>query len=1000
MQYNYDYFISYAHKDNVSKDGAPGFVDKFVEMLLNSEDHKEIFGEDFSVFFDKTEIHNMSDWDNRIRSCLANSRFLIVLLSPNYFNSEYCAREFDWWMKNEMHRCTLGEGTAPMLIVDVASLQDPKAETIPDIPAALQARFPNWLKQIRKIQSDCKFDMHDFLISKIDDVLKTLRDEVKDKVRHQEIVDSLPYDTYPGYNENFVGRRENLLSLRHYISTKSGKVITALTGLGGFGKTELALTYGHAFGWDYQLGRFFKSCENCHSIYDAFLTCGILEKYGWKPKGTDEEQLLFVFNHLKEERDKIICQNAESGNLRTEGAHMLLILDNVNSQELISQLLKLNLPDFIHVMITTRENMNSFPGVHIESVERLSEDESVELLNNLRLFDNPDEAQAARKIAQLLAGFTLAVELTGAYLARSIRNPHITYKSQYERLFNNHAETFQKMTDRIGDLKRHTAETVSAVLESTLSALSNNALQILEFASLMSPDAVAVGWLPDMLSLNEDEWYEVFDELTGYSLLTPLENEPNIARIHRLVADSVMQEMTGIQLFVGRNAIWARCNALLEKDETFWFNSENSWNIVPVSEFCMMYAEHWTVESDENDIDWDIAWTLNASGDVLANLGKMNETRKVYKRCFEICEERFKKFPRNHGVLQNLGVCYDSLGDLERSIGNAASAREWYEKAQKIDKLLVDEAPDDVLKQLNLSASYAHQGHLEKEAGNIAAAREWYKKSLIIDQTLVDMRPDDSVPAKKLSSTYMDLADLEINPDVVRDLYKKGMEVCQQWLMKKPEDVGFLLNLSAGYGKFGNLERDCGNVAAAKECYEKSQEILQKLAELTPEDVGVQRNLSVIYDFLGALEQEAENFAVARDWFEKGLKISKRLAELLPDNVKNQRDLAISFERLGDLENDVGNAIFARNWFEKALAIYEKLAEAMPENVIAQLAPTAIYERFGDFESDAGNADAARAWFEKALEIDTRLAEIAPENADIQDSLKFVKGRLEQIQKS
>ena len=122
----------------------------------------------------------MADWDNRIRSSLASSRFLIVLLSPKYFTSEYCAKEFDWWMKHEMHRRMLGEGTAPMLIVDVAQLYDSKAKTIPDIPDDLQNRFPNWLSQIRQYQSDSKFDMHDLDRAKINDTLNSLRDAVKE----------------------------------------------------------------------------------------------------------------------------------------------------------------------------------------------------------------------------------------------------------------------------------------------------------------------------------------------------------------------------------------------------------------------------------------------------------------------------------------------------------------------------------------------------------------------------------------------------------------------------------------------------------------------------------------------------------------------------------------------------------------------------------------------------------------------------------------------------
>ncbi|MBR5711757.1 MAG: toll/interleukin-1 receptor domain-containing protein, partial [Thermoguttaceae bacterium] len=760
MPYDYDYFISYAHKDNKLPDGKPGFVNEFVEKLKNgSEEHKRIFGGEIRVFFDESEIHDMSDWDNKIRASLASSRFLIVLLSPNYFKSEYCAKEFDWWMKHEMHRCTLGEGTAPMIISNVGVF-DPAITPTPDIPADIQVRYPNWLSQIQTYQSR-NFDMHDFLIAKIDDVLKTLRDEVKDKVRRQNIVDMLPYDTYPGYNENFVGRRENLLSLRDYITTKTGKVITALTGLGGFGKTELALTYGHAFGWDYQLGRFFKPCENCSSIYGAFLSCGIQTKYGWELKGTDEEQLLALFNNLKLEQNKIIRQNTEAGNLRTEGAHMLLILDNVSDLDLISQLLKLNLPDFIHVIITTRENTSDFAGVYSESVERLSEDESVELLNNLRLFDNPAEAEAARKIAQLLAGYTLIVELTGKYLYQNRKNPRVTYQSQYERLVKDHAETFQKMADKAGDLTRHAAETVSAVMESTLAAISDNTRKALKYASLMAPDAVALSWLPELCGLNEDEEEEVLDELTGYSLLAPLENEPNIARIHRLVAETVKQEIPEKKQMEITAKIQEKCNELLLKDITFWCSTEHSWNITPVFEFCLMLADNWTVEDSEEEIDWNLTWMLGTVGNMLNSLGKMNEAKKAYQRWFEICKERADAFPSYTLAQQDLSASYNNLGDLERAAGNAVAAREWYEKDLEISKRLAEMMPDNVSAQRDLSVSYDRLGNLEDAAGNAAAAREWYEKALEISKRLAEQMPDDVLVQRDLSISYNKLGNLE-----------------------------------------------------------------------------------------------------------------------------------------------------------------------------------------------------------------------------------------------
>ncbi|MBR0238735.1 MAG: toll/interleukin-1 receptor domain-containing protein, partial [Thermoguttaceae bacterium] len=185
MKYNYDYFISYAHADNVSEDGVSGFVDVFVEKLKNSTEHQQMFGGKIKVFFDKSEIHSMSDWDNKIRSSLASSRFLIVLMSPGYFKSEYCAREFDWWMQHEMHRRVLGEGTAPMLIVSVNDLYNFNVDPIPEIPQDIQVKFPNWVKQIRQIQAGPDFDLHNLERTKIDEILRSLCEKTKDKVFKQ-----------------------------------------------------------------------------------------------------------------------------------------------------------------------------------------------------------------------------------------------------------------------------------------------------------------------------------------------------------------------------------------------------------------------------------------------------------------------------------------------------------------------------------------------------------------------------------------------------------------------------------------------------------------------------------------------------------------------------------------------------------------------------------------------------------------------------------------------
>ena len=1041
MAYNYDYFISYAHEDNKSDDDKSGFVDEFVSRLQNSEEHQKMFGRKINVFFDKSEIHSMTQWDSTIRAELAQSRFLIVLLSPGYFKSEYCAKEFDWWMKHEMHRRVLGEGTAPMIIVAINGVYDFNLQTIPEIPVDLQTRFPNWLSQIRQIQIGSDFNLDYLNRGRINDALISLREEVKDRVMRQDAAEKSPYtNQYPKYNANFVGRRDNLLSLRAFLCESAEAAYSALTGLPGFGKTELALTYGHAFAWDYQLGRVFVKCENKTSLSEALLTSGIAEMHGWElPKSSEDQQLTFLFSCLKAKQEAIIKRNEQEGILRTRGAHLLLILDNVNKLELISKKNLANLPDYFHVIITTLKNANDFPHIHSESVERLSEDESVELLSNLFPFETPEEADAARKIAKLLEGFTLAVELTGSYLDQKKR---ITYQKQYERLNNNLSEAVQTMANKIGELTLHSAASVSVVLDSTLSSLSDDARKALDYAAVMVPDTVALGWIPELLGLDEDDGWDVVDELTGYRLLTPLQNEPNIARLHRLVAGAVIQEIPEETRKEINAKIREKCNDLLEKDERFWCIPKNAWNISPISEFALALAEQWTLEASEEEIDWGVTKMLEKSGKSLTDLGKNDSALSVYKEFLRIAEARASVFSSDD-VLRDLALAWSNLGEMDYKAGSLDSAKESHTKAFNIRKSLAEKQPDNVEIQCdladsylslgdidrdkgnskeakerysemlnisekfkatldkrvlrNLSISYERLGNREKAVGNTSATREWFEKSLEIDKLAVEIMPDNVKALRGLSVSYELLGNLERNIGHIveaRAWYEKALEIDQQLAEQMPESVQAQRNLSFSFTDIGTLERDSGNADVARMWYKKALDIRQQLADKMPENVDAQENLSFSFIDLGILEQAIGNTDAARTWYEKTLDIRQQLADKMPDNVDAQENLSSAYTFFGRLEKAVGNTVAARAWYEKALKIDQRLAEMMSEDVNAQSNLKDSYMDLGDLEDEAGNANAAREWFEKGLEITLWLADKIPEDRYVQADLSCFYVRL------
>lgn len=88
MAYKFDIFLSYnrkhPHGQWVNDIFYPLFI-PYVEDALNRR---------ISVFKDDREILSGANWERTILSSLLKSRIMVPVLSPSYFMSEWCMREF------------------------------------------------------------------------------------------------------------------------------------------------------------------------------------------------------------------------------------------------------------------------------------------------------------------------------------------------------------------------------------------------------------------------------------------------------------------------------------------------------------------------------------------------------------------------------------------------------------------------------------------------------------------------------------------------------------------------------------------------------------------------------------------------------------------------------------------------------------------------------------------------------------------------------------------
>ncbi|MFN6469121.1 MAG: tetratricopeptide repeat protein [Nostoc sp. SerVER01] len=202
----------------------------------------------------------------------------------------------------------------------------------------------------------------------------------------------------------FVGREAELQNLHHMLQENNQVAIAAIAGMGGVGKTELALQYAIAHRENYKGG-----------------ICWLLAKTG--DVGIQVVQFARTQldlnppdNLTEDPNQKLLAQVQYCFRHWREG-DVLLVLDDVTDYDKV----KLYLPSSssrFKVLITTRQY---FGGIAPLSLDVLQPEAALELLKSL-LKETPGriekELTVANQLCEWLGYLPLGLELVGRYLAR------------------------------------------------------------------------------------------------------------------------------------------------------------------------------------------------------------------------------------------------------------------------------------------------------------------------------------------------------------------------------------------------------------------------------------------------------------------------------------------------------------------------------------------------------------------------------------------------------
>jgi tetratricopeptide (TPR) repeat protein len=744
-------------------------------------------------------------------------------------------------------------------------------------------------------------------------------------------------------NPNFTGREALLAQVAENLAAGENTAVTqAIAGLGGVGKTQLALEFCYRQRNDYDLVAWLPANDGT-ALAASYVDLG--------------QAVGVPVSAMKEQAIQVAATRAW---LEETDWRWLLVFDNADTLDPVEVKGYLPPGGQGNALITSR-NPNWGGVAKTLRVAVFTEEEGEDFLDERLGRDEPEAAT----LAEALAFLPLALEHAAAYMEATGGTA-----GDYLRLFETER---RRLWARAKPPDAYQAR-ITTTWEIAFERLRNEnkaAIALLDLCSFLAPEDIPLWMLTEPAAKLPSPLAEVvvdplaLDEAIGalrrYSLL---EREGDDLSVHRLVGAVVRDRMPAEKAETwNRKAEEIVLAAVMNRtDETGFIKPlpKLLTHMREVTERARMREDEqaatlcgWLGYYLEEVADYerarryyetalsiretalgslhpDTATALNNLGGVLEAMGDYKEAQLYYERALAIRDKTLgPEHPVTANSLNNLGTLLQRMGDLE-------AARRHLEQALAIFEKVLGMEHSHTITSLNNLA------YLLRAMGGYEQARPLFERALAIrEKVLGSEHPNTATSLNNLGTLLQAMGKHE----EARPYYERALNIREKTLgLDHPHTASSLNNL-------GTLLQAIGQMETAESHFNRALDVREQvLGPEHPDTAQSLNNLGTLLQALGQLE-------TAESYFNRALDIRERvLGSEHPDTAQSLNDLGTLLRKMGQLAE-------ARPYYERALAINEKALG--PEHP----AMATSLNNLGNLLRSMGDMAGARPYYERALAI-------------------------------